>query len=72
MEFRLLRLNLTEWKAREEKVPESILRKYIGGRGLGAYLALKEIPPGIDPFSPENKIYILTGPVVGTAAFETG
>ncbi|MCE4628837.1 MAG: hypothetical protein F7C82_00990, partial [Desulfurococcales archaeon] len=46
MEFRLLRLNLTEWKAREEKVPESILRKYIGGRGLGAYLALKEIPPG--------------------------
>ncbi|MCE4618072.1 MAG: aldehyde ferredoxin oxidoreductase family protein [Desulfurococcales archaeon] len=72
MEFKLLRLNLTEWKAREEKIPESLLRKYIGGRGLGAYLALKEIPPGIDPFSPENKIYILTGPVVGTGAFETG
>ena len=72
MEFKVLRVDLSEWKAREEKIPEDILRKYLGGRGLGAYLALKEIPPGIDPLSPENKIYILTGPVVGTGAFETG
>lgn len=72
MEFKLLRLDLSSWKAREEKIPEDILRKYIGGRGLGAYLAMKEIPPGIDPLSPENKIYILTGPLVGTGAFESG
>ncbi len=72
MEFKVLRVDLSEWKAREEKIPEDVLRKYLGGRGLGAYLALKEIPPGIDPLSPENKIYILTGPVVGTGAFETG
>ncbi len=72
MEFKLLRLDLSEWKAREEIVPDSILRKYIGGRGLGAYLALKEIPPGISPFSPENKIFILTGPLTGTGAFESG
>ncbi|MEB3844637.1 MAG: aldehyde ferredoxin oxidoreductase family protein [Desulfurococcales archaeon] len=71
-EYRLLRLDLSEWKAREEVLPESIIRKYLGGRGLGAYLALKEIPPHISPFSPENKIYILTGPLTGTAAFETG
>ncbi len=72
MEYKLLRLDLSEWKAREEKIPEDILRKYIGGRGLGAYLALKEIPPGISPFSPENKIFILTGPLTGTAAIESG
>jgi len=72
VEFKLLRLDLSSWKAKEEKVPEDVLRKYIGGRGLGAYLALKEIPPGISPFSPENKVYILTGPLTGTGAFESG
>ncbi len=72
MEYRLLRVDLSEWKAREERVPERLLRKFIGGRGLGAYLALKEIPAGIDPFSPENKIYVLTGPLTGTGAFESG
>ncbi len=72
MEYRLLRLDLSEWKAREERVPEGLLRRFIGGRGLGAYLALKEIPAGIDPYSPENKVYILTGPLTGTGAFESG
>ena len=72
MEYKLLRLDLTHWRAREETVPESLLRKYIGGRGLGAYLALKEIPPHINPLSSENKIFILTGPLTGTGAFETG
>ncbi len=70
--FKILRVNLAEWKAREEEIPDKILRKYIGGRGLGAYLALKEIPPHINPLSPENKIYILSGPLTGTGAFESG
>ncbi len=72
MEFRLLRINLWTQKVREEKVPEKLLRRFLGGRGLGAYLALKEIPPGADPFGPENKIFILTGPITGTAAIESG
>ncbi len=72
MEFKLLRIDLTNQKIREEKIDDKTLRRFIGGRGLGAYLALKEIPAGIDPFSPENKVYILTGPIVGTAAIETG
>ena len=72
MEFNLLRLDLKTWRAKEEKLPESLIRKVLGGRGLGAYLALKEIPPLIDPFSPENRVYILTGPLTGTGAFETG
>jgi aldehyde:ferredoxin oxidoreductase len=72
MEFRLLRINLWTQKVREEKIDEKTLRRFLGGRGLGAYLALKEIPPGADPLGPENKVYILTGPLVGTAAVETG
>jgi len=72
MEFKLLRLDLSSWKAKEEVLGDDTIRKLLGGRGLGAYLALKEIPPHIDPFSPENRVYILTGPLTGTGAFETG
>ena len=72
MEFKLARINLSTQKVTEERIDDKTLTKFIGGRGLGAYLALKEIPKGIDPFSPENKVYILTGPIVGTAAIESG
>ncbi|NOZ89014.1 MAG: aldehyde ferredoxin oxidoreductase, partial [Crenarchaeota archaeon] len=72
MEFRLLRIDLWRQRVRVERVPERVLRRFLGGRGLGAYLALREIPPNADPLGPENKLYILTGPITGTAAVETG
>lgn len=72
MEFKILRISLWAQKAREEKIDEKTLRRFLGGRGLGAYLALKEIPKGADPLGPANKLYILTGPLTGTGAFCAG
>ena len=72
MEFKLLRIDLSSMKTRVDVLNGGVIRKFIGGRGLGAYLALKEIPKGADPFGPENKVYILTGPIVGTASIESG
>jgi aldehyde:ferredoxin oxidoreductase len=72
LDFRLARVNLSDHNWKEVKIEENLLRKFIGGRGLGTYLALKEIPKGIDPFNEKNKIFILTGPLTGTGAFETG
>ncbi|MCS7365004.1 MAG: aldehyde ferredoxin oxidoreductase family protein [archaeon GB-1867-035] len=69
---KILRVNLTEQKLRDETLPEEVLRKWIGGRGLGVYLMLKEVDPKVDPLSPENKIILLTGPLTGTAAPESG
>ena len=69
---KFLRVDLTNQKLRDETIPENILRTWIGGRGLGVYLALKEIDPKVDPLSPENKVFILTGPLTGTAAPESG
>jgi len=69
---KILRVNLTDHKLTDETLPEEILRKWLGGRGLGVYLALKEIDPKVDPLSPENKLIILTGPLTGTAAPESG
>jgi len=62
----LLRINLSKQKTTVEPIPESILRSYLGGKGLGSYLLLKENPPHIDPFSPENRLIITLGPLADT------
>jgi aldehyde:ferredoxin oxidoreductase len=62
----LLRINLSDHKSAVEPIPESILRSYLGGKGLGSYLLLKENPPHIDPFSPENRLIFTLGPLADT------
>jgi len=63
---RLLRIDLSKQKSSVEPIPESILRSYLGGKGLGSYLLLKENAPHIDPFSPENRLVITLGPLGDT------
>jgi len=63
---RLLRIDLTHPKSKVEPISESILRSYLGGKGLGSYLLLKENPPHIDPFSPQNRLIITLGPLADT------
>ena len=64
---RILRVDLWNGRMRVEFLPDSILRRWIGGRGLGVYLALKEIDPRINPLSPANKAFVMTGPATGVA-----
>jgi aldehyde:ferredoxin oxidoreductase len=61
-----LRIDLSQRTIEVGKLDEEIARKYWGGRGLGAYLLLKELRGGTDPFSSENKVLFLTGPLQGT------
>ena len=46
--------------------PDEIKIKFIGGSGLGARLFLDRVDPRVDPFSPDNILFILTGPITGT------
>ena len=62
----LLRIDLTGKKWAVEPVPDSILRSYLGGKGLGSYLLLKENPPHVDPLSPENHLIFTLGPLADT------
>ena len=50
-----------------EKVPldPDLAEHFIGGRGFVARLLWDEIPPGTDPYSPENIVVIATGPLTG-------
>lgn len=62
---RLLRIDLSEEKIREEKIPEEILRDYIGGRGLGVKLYYDSVSPKIDPFEEKNLLVFAVGPLTG-------
>ena len=62
---KLLHIDLTTEESKIIPLPEAILKKYIGGRGLGAKLYWDLIPPGTDPLSPQNIIIVLSGPVGG-------
>jgi len=69
---KFVRVDLTNQKVKVENLfdylPEQVLRSWIGGRGLGVYLMLKEVDPKVDPLSPKNKAFVMTGPVTGIAS----
>ena len=45
---------------------EDLLRAYIGGAGLGAWLMHELGPPGVDPLAPEAPLAFVFSPLVGT------
>jgi aldehyde:ferredoxin oxidoreductase len=45
---------------------------FVGGAGVAARLAWEELSPGLDPFDPENRLYIMAGPLTGTLASGAG
>jgi aldehyde:ferredoxin oxidoreductase len=59
-------IDLTNGNFRVEELEEGTARKYLGGKGLGAYLLYRNLRPHTDPFDPENKLIFITGPLTGT------
>ncbi|MBN2168549.1 MAG: aldehyde ferredoxin oxidoreductase family protein [Actinobacteria bacterium] len=62
---KLLNFNLNDGSAKEFAVPEEIYEKFIGGRGVGAWLLLNGLDPHVDPLEPNNALVMLTGPLTG-------
>lgn len=65
---RMLVVDLSTGKITTEKLPENRLRDFIGGYGIGAWLLLERMQPGIDPLGPDNYLGFFTGPLTGTTA----
>jgi aldehyde:ferredoxin oxidoreductase len=61
----VLWVDLGRGTAEARPLDEGLARKYIGGRGFVAKLLFDHIPPGTDPYSPENLVVIATGPLSG-------
>jgi aldehyde:ferredoxin oxidoreductase len=62
---RMLRVDLDDGTVRSERVPEGWLRRYVGGKGLGARYLYDELAPGVDPLAPENALLFMLGPLSG-------
>jgi len=69
---RILHVDLSTGKTEIEPLKEELAKKYIGGIGLGMRLFLDNSKAGVDPFSPENPIIFVTGPLSGTMAPSAG
>lgn len=65
---KLLRINLSTLKVKEEVIKDEMISEFIGGMGFGVKLLTDEVDPTIDSLSVGNKIIISVGPLNGTAA----
>ncbi|MGB9915334.1 MAG: aldehyde ferredoxin oxidoreductase family protein [Candidatus Bathyarchaeales archaeon] len=63
---KILRVDLTTGKISTEPLSEELAKNYIGGIGLGIRLLMDNSKPGTDPFSPDNPLIYVTGPLSGT------
>lgn len=62
---KFLNINLNTGIGKEFLIPEEIIQKYLGGKGLGAWLLYQGLEPHIDPLGPENVLLLITGPLTG-------
>ena len=63
---RALVVDVTSGTSQVLPLPDEILRAYIGGAGLGAWLLHRLGPPGTDPLGPEAPLAFVFSPLVGT------
>ena len=62
---KILRVNLTTGSISTEALTEQFCRKWLGGAGFIAYFLWKELKPGVDALSPDNKLIFANGPATG-------
>jgi aldehyde:ferredoxin oxidoreductase len=63
---RYLRIDVAAGSADRVPLREDVLRRFIGGVGLGTWLLHHEAPPGVDPLAPEAPLVFCFSPLVGT------
>jgi len=62
----VLRINLSTGKTAKIELEKELATSFLGGRGFNSKRLFDEIPLGLNPLSPENKLMFATGPLVGT------
>ena len=70
MEFvgRLLKVDLSEERVEQSDLPDPLVRRFLGGRGINAWLLAKNLGPEVDPLGPENVLVLSCGLLTGTEA----
>jgi aldehyde:ferredoxin oxidoreductase len=65
---KILWVDLSKKKIKEEVLDEKMGRDFLGGYGLGAKILFDRQKPGVDPLGPDNIVGIVTGVLTGTPA----
>jgi aldehyde:ferredoxin oxidoreductase len=63
---RYLRIDVTTGSTEAVELPERLLRRFVGGVGLAAWLLHRECPRGVDPLAAANPLAFVFSPLVGT------
>ncbi|MDH5702987.1 MAG: hypothetical protein OEY99_02130 [Aigarchaeota archaeon] len=69
---KLLRVDLTHERMADVVFDEDILRKYVGGTGIGAKILYEEVPPDLEWSDSENRMVFASGPLGGTRVGGSG
>src|ERR1700759_3951087 len=59
-------VNLTTGQSSVGTIDEPVLRSFVGGAGLGAWLMHEYCPPGVDALAPQAPLIFVFSPLVGT------
>ncbi len=65
---RYLKIDLGAERWSTFALPDSVLEKYVGGKGVGAFLLAQHQDPRAEPFDPANPLIFVAGPLTGTRA----
>src|SRR5207248_6224201 len=57
-------VDLTSGALEVLRLPEEVLRSYLGGAGLAARLLLDHAPAGVEPLSADNPVIIAAAPLI--------
>lgn len=69
---KVLNIDLNTGEVWREKLNESIIADFLGGRGVAAKFLWEKVAKGIDPLSKDNILIFATGPLTGTLAPASG
>ena len=72
LDRKLAIVDLTHGDIEIKPISLEVRRKYLGGRGLNAYLLLNYTQKDVDPYSPDNVVLFGGGLLSGTLASATG
>jgi aldehyde:ferredoxin oxidoreductase len=62
----ILYVDLTDGSIEKRSFDRDFALRYVGGRGISSRILYDELTPGMDPFSPDNRLILATGPLNGT------
>ena len=71
LQQKIASINVSDRTVSIETLPEEIVRKFIGGRGVNSYLLYRHLSPGMDPLDEDNLLIIGAGALTGMKGVTT-